>query len=160
MNNSSQAKNGFKTFVATLVISLVLFGAIYYLVTSGTGRIDIESDTLTGVGEVHNVEEEKESAFGKLARQSDSEGDVLAEIDEPEFDEFLAEMEEYDEEIILLDEDQATPSTVPVPETGVVGTTYALIISTTVMVLGVYLLIVEPRRRALLGFERKASKDQ
>jgi hypothetical protein len=157
MNNSAQAKNGFKTFIATLVISLILFGVIYYLLTGGTGVISIESDPVGvsegAVAQLIETDEESESVFGSLARQSVPRGAVLSETDEADFvymDDFLNEMATME---------QASPSTVPVPETGFSGMTYALIISSMISVLGIYLLIIEPRRRALSGFERKVLRD-
>ena len=42
--NSQIAKNGFKTFIVTLSISLMLFGVLYYLVSlAGSKKVDIES---------------------------------------------------------------------------------------------------------------------
>lgn len=46
MNNSTQAKNGFKTFIITFGVSLLIFGFFYYLLSeSSVDDVSIESDT-------------------------------------------------------------------------------------------------------------------
>ena len=45
MNSSNQSKNGFKTFLITVSLSLVVFSALYYVITDSRDNVDIEEET-------------------------------------------------------------------------------------------------------------------
>jgi uncharacterized surface anchored protein len=136
MNNSQQALNGFKTFIMTLSVSLLLFGVVYYVATYDTaGTFDIESgvEAEAATGETYASVPEgttRESPFADLNRPR-------PDVEQP----------------AVLGGSDATPSTVP--ETGTDNITFFLFISMIITTLGAYLLVFAPRQRALENFERR-----
>lgn len=144
MNNSHQAKNGFKTFLVTLIISLGVFAAVYYLTSYPTYQVDIEESTGGSVGRVESERDEKlamnkeeNSPFGDL-KDTDinvPRRAVLAGAD-------TAEEESFQE---------TTESTVP--DTGMFGMTLSLFISLLILSMGIYYVYLGPRSLALRDFE-------
>ena len=148
MYSEQQAKNGFKTFVVTLSISLLLFGALYYIITDFSSEIDIESsakanDTVAYIPEVKGTSDY--SVFGGISEINvdATSGTVLAAGDTVE-----------DETVIEVAE-ESTESTVP--DTGseqVIGMVLAMgFFSATA-----YVLVAGPRKLALARFEESAVK--
>lgn len=143
MNATDQAKNGFKTFIITLAVSLFLFSIIYYIATDISQSVNIES----GTEEVSNptsfnVSKEVASAeiasvFGDLAEQ---------DIDVPQ-------------KMVLAGSDTAETTQSTVPATGSLDITYALALSLSAIAFGLYFLVVEPRRKALSKFEQRVTKE-
>ena len=124
MNNSYQAKNGFKTFVFALIISLGLFGVFYYVTSYSTDEFDIETHS-----EIE-VLGESQTAFGKLAEEDmDIQPRyVLAGTDIPSTGDVVTT---GDSGTTGTDYAESTGSTSSVPETGSVGITLAFMISLT-----------------------------
>lgn len=147
MYSEQQAKNGFKTFVVTLSISLLLFGALYYLITDFSSEIDIETsakatETVAYKADVKGTSDY--SVFGEISEipVDAQSGRVLAEHDETTGDAMEA-MEE--------DTEESTESTVP--DTGseqVIGAVLAM----TFFSAAAYMLLVGPRKLALSKFEK------
>ena len=140
MDKNTQAKNGFKTFVVTLSVSLVIFSAIYYFVTDYSSNVDIENfddSVSSNVKDDNKTVEEKETVFGTMnARDVDStykSPDVLAEHDTME----------------------TTESTVP--DTGS-GTLVGTILGVGSLAVAGYAILVGPRNLAMAGFENKILK--
>ncbi len=141
--NNSQGKNGFKTFVVTLGLSLAVFGTAYYLITESTSEVDIEKEAAEislrkSQEEVASYTAEQATAFEKLVSQ---EMDVPGKA-------VLAGATSTDE----------TTQATQVPETGS-NTAYALLASLTALTLGGYMFVYGPRRLALSGFEKKVLKN-
>lgn len=153
MNNSVQAQKGFKTFLLTLSISLIVFSVIYYIITSTTSNTamdlspNIESDSTAMVsqddsGEVAGVSSDRSSgvdssaptAFGALAAQK---------IDVPQRQVLGGAVTA-----------QTTQSTTAVPDGGSFEITMGLLFSTLAFVLGMTLVAKDPRKMALNGFEQ------
>lgn len=142
MDKNTQAKNGFKTFVVTLSVSLVIFSAIYYFVTDYSSSVDIESfgkevasTEVKGDTDVAEAMEEKETVFATI-NAADIEGNprVLGGADTTE----------------------TTESTVP--DTGsetLIGTMLAM----GAFGVAVYALFVGPRKMALTSFENSLTRD-
>ena len=136
--NNNQATNGFKTFLITLVISLVVFGAAYYLITEnspGTSTENIEASAPDA--RVTNAQidrsEQRAATFNDLAYANKSEGVVLAGTDE------------------------STQTSSPVPATGS-NTTYMLLLSTILLAGSIYFFLLNPRKLALSHFEKNATR--
>ncbi|MBP8961131.1 hypothetical protein KBG31_02820 [Patescibacteria group bacterium] len=148
MNNSYQAKNGFKTFLLTLVISLGVFGVVYYITSYPTYKVDIESHT--GVSQKDVLSDSDQSPFAQLntemnaprrvvlsgATEGGSGGDTGAPAKTPAPASVVNE---------------TTQSTVP--DTGVASLTLSLLVSLVVLCAGLYYVYLGPRKLALQKFE-------
>jgi len=140
MNNSAQNKNGFTTFLATLVISLAVFGVLYYLITDFSGKVNIEE--VPNISEDEIAYAENDSVFGELSRQKVKapQRSVLAGAD-------------------VVDVDvQSSESTTAVPETGSNGMMAAAVIASTALIAGSYYVFRGPRKLALREFEKELLK--
>ncbi len=134
--NSYQAKNGFKTFVITLSLALVIFSSLYYLITDSTSNVNIEDDL--------------ESA-NQLA-QTDSKPSVFEDISKESAVNALP--------VVLAgaDSTETTQTTTAVPDTGTAGITYALFTSTALLAFGAFAVGKGPRKLALSSFEERVIK--
>jgi hypothetical protein len=163
---AEQAKSGFKTFIVTFGVSLLVFGVFYYIITDYSAQdINIE-DTgdiightkVTGslaqdVQGVSNSEDESKSS-------ETSSGTVNEEVASP-FGE-LAQKEVNAEPRIVLAEatgqtTQTTQSTVP--DTGITSITAGFLVSIILLSFFVYVVFVNPRKYALTKFEKEIRKD-
>jgi hypothetical protein len=157
MNNKHQAQNGFKTFLLTLVISLGVFGVVYYVTSYPVSMVDIEEHTdIDSEGEA--LGEATSSPFADL---STSTGDaprrtVLSGSDALEedstSDETLVSEEDQDTTTTTTSAEE-TAETTPVPDTGIMGLTISLFLSLGVLVAGFYYVYLGPRSLALRSFE-------
>lgn len=180
MTNSEQAKNGFKTFLVTFGISLLVFGFFYYLL-SGTPveNVTIESDSTATTGytktttseptrEVANNSANDNSsdrvgpARNEYTVQLPSEGTVAGTSDSREtaaspFGELVKTKPEVESPTVLAGADtlQTTQSTAPVPETGDFTMTLAFLTSITLLGFFGYIIFLNPRKYALAKFEKK-----
>jgi len=143
---NDQAQKGFKTFLLTLSVSLIIFSVIYYVITSTSDApdlsADVEMDVETQVSQVPEPQAEAETVFGSLAaRQVSGNTAVLAGT--------------------ATGEDGAAAETTEstVPDSGIVGVTAGLIMSAAMFVGAVFVLAKNPRRLALSGFEKRVLKD-
>lgn len=146
MNRSDQAQKGFKTFLLTMSVSLLVFSIIYYVITNTSTTSfsdDIESD------DVSAANEKESSPFAKLADQ---------------------EIKDIPERAVLAGTDdlsgtttQTTQTTtgVPVaPNGGVLSITVGFFGSLAAFLLGMFVIYKDPRRLAISSFENKMIKDQ
>jgi len=156
--NSDSAKSGFKTFILTLSISLIVFSVIYYLVTNGSedsntsayqaslapAAVSEEPKEVLGT-EADNapaIESEEVSIFGELA---------AADVKSPSTGSAA---------VLAGATSSPTPQTTSsVPETGLVGITAGLLVSLVFFLTGMYYISSNPRKSALTGFEKKVLKD-
>ena len=145
MNSSQQAQKGFKTFILTLSVSLIIFSVIYYVINSSefspspTNTAMRIEDEVLGVSAKEDPVEANNTVFGLLAEQ---------EVEVPT-------------KTVLAGADtmETTESTSPVPETGTFGVTVGLVSSLTIFVVGLFVIYKDPRKAALLGFERDVTKN-
>ncbi len=156
--NSDSAKSGFKTFILTLSISLIVFSVIYYLVTNGSedsntaayqasvapAAVTEEPKAVLGAeAETPSaVEAEESSVFGDLAE---------ADVKTPSTGSAAV--------LAGATSSPTTQTTSSVPETGLVGITAGLLISLVFFLTGMYYISSNPRKAALSGFEKKVLKD-
>jgi len=158
MNNSYQAKSGFKTFIFALIISLGLFGVFYYITSYSADTVDIETHS-----EVKVLGSDIESAFEKLAEEKmDTQpryvlagADNLDDLDD-------AYGEDYDGDYmggLGYETEETTESTDGVPETGSVSITLAFMLSLTIISYALYTFWLGPRKVALSRFERGFFED-
>ncbi len=151
MNNRHQAQNGFKTFVLTLLISLGVFGVVYYITSYPTHTIDIDEHTRSE----ETLGYEDSSPFAELNREDSSvpRRDVLAEMEGPENEEALGEDLHQEEQTAEEETVTATGEATPVPDTGVAGLTISLFASLLVLAAGLTYIYLGPRSLALKSFE-------
>jgi hypothetical protein len=139
MNNSIQAKNGFKTFMLTLVVSLFVFSIVYYIASdTSSKKVDIEENNVTGsVSKPATVAANTSgSAFEDLSKQK---------------------MNVPQRAVLAGSTVETTQSTIPV--TGSTEITYAFLISMIAIFAGAYYLVFYPRKRALAEFEDRVTRD-
>lgn len=162
MNNAStQAQKGFKTFLLTLSVSLVVFSVIYYFVTDGlsTDSAPIAEKTDTAVATAPTAPE--------VAGDSTvAEDPIVAEEVVTTFGKLLAVDPGVNEPAVLAGADtqvggggsmQTTQSTVP--ETGVVGITMGLLTSLTLFVFVMVYIFTTKKNFSLARFEEQFLKD-
>lgn len=148
ITKQEQAKNGFKTFIITLSVSLVIFSSIYYLLGNFTDKVDIE-----------NFEINEKVALN----ESDVKGTTSKVIDESPFGELnatapqvLAETDESTASATTTETEESTSSAVP--ETGsttLIGT----ILSVGFFSIALAVILTGPRKAALSKFENSMLKD-
>jgi hypothetical protein len=137
MNQAEQAQKGFKTFILTLSISLIVFSAVYYFITNSSSisaTPDIESDTQVTQAQEENKKAEAASPFGTLATQKITDvqpAAVLAATD------------------TAMEPTQASGT----PSGGVESITIGLIVSVAIFLFGMYVIANDPRRMAIKSFE-------
>ena len=179
MNSSAQAQKGFKTFILTLVISLVVFSAIYYIINSGnqstidsTRTADSNNvvitrsetpsadsatlgakDTASETGIVDESPGVEESAFGDLAVQDTPEVQTRQVLQAAESGDTSDTTEVIDPSPPIGGGGETEEATVP--ETGISGPTAGLIMTLTIASVVAYIMFVGPRNLALSSFERR-----
>lgn len=143
MSVAQQAKSGFKTFVLTFFVSLLVFGAIYYLISDSVGSdIDIEGT----------------DAIGYTKTQED---EVLGEQDEPKTESPFGELVEQEVDVpqkrVLAGAAESTQSTVP--DTGIASVTVGFLGSLVLFAFFAYVVFINPRKYALSKFEQEISRN-
>lgn len=141
MNNSTQAQKGFKTFIATLIVSFVVFSAVYYLATEYSVEPSLNKTAETVMGAQTAVVEEKTPA---------TDPDTLSP-----FADLVAQQPEVITGVVLAGADEVSETTTPpVPDTGAVEITVGLIFSVMVFGVGVFYLKTDARKKAIKSFEK------
>jgi hypothetical protein len=141
MNNSTIAKNGFKTFILTLAGSLVVFSVIYYIQNDVSNKVNIENND--------KISQTKE----------ETSKDVASAADSRVFKTIIDDKTKVPERAVLGGATTTETTQSTVPTTGITEITYAFVVSLGLTLFGVYLFVYEPRRRALLDFERRVKRD-
>lgn len=102
MNNSQQAKNGLKTFLITVAISLVVFTGLYYLITGSNNEEEVTLEEQTT-----EVEPEQVTANVQETTTGDPETSVFESLSEEEVEveeADLAYVDESSEESVVNNE--------------------------------------------------------
>lgn len=141
MNSFDHAQKGFKTFIVTLTISLVVFSILYYFLSNKP-----EAD-INGNGSA------KETAMtsGYVASASPFEDLANKKIDVPKRA-VLAGATEAGDTTTTTTVAQTSAS---VPNTGTTEVTIAFVVSGILLLIGFYVLYLNPRKLALQSFERR-----
>ena len=147
----TQSTKGLSTFVLTLSISLIVFSAIYYFMTTKASTSEYDAFNVSVIDEKKSEEssskpvsqkntDEGNSVFGKLASssQDSNSGQVLAGTD-------VVETE------VPAEVPQTTQSNL---ETGVTSITFGLISALALFVSGMVFIHKGPRKAALSTFEK------
>jgi len=151
--NSETASKGFKTFILTLAISLIVFSGIYYFVTNYASDQSFVAVSDTEVSYKKSTEEvEKESVQGTTDSRSNSFKELIEKDDlgvAPQ--QVLAGAE-------IAEVTETTESTTAVPETGAFGITLGLVLSFVLFGAGLFVVYLNPRNLAISGFEKKVTR--
>ncbi|MBU1132768.1 MAG: hypothetical protein ABIA11_00280 [Patescibacteria group bacterium] len=142
IGKNSSAASSFRTFILTLSISLIVFSAIYYVMSSSGMDTDVFENSLSD----NSVTEESvkgtssESVFGEIAtREPETQARfVLAGTDEVE---------------------ETTQSTTTVPETGILSVTTGLFGALIFFIAGIIVVALNPRKLALDTFEKTVTRE-
>lgn len=167
MDTKAQAQKGFKTFIITLLVSLVVFSAIYYVVNSSTeDSMDTvvqptnersQQQQLRAPTNNANSNEEAEVAAASVKNVAMGESKTESPFEE------LAEAKTptriggapIQERAVLAGADGPETSQATVPDTGLFGPTFGIIFSATALSIAAYLIFAGPRKLALSSFEKK-----
>lgn len=148
MNNSTQAQKGFKTFLLTLSVSLIIFSVIYYVITNTS----VQNESLPNdvVGSVVNTPQEV------AAQETPTENDSTV------FGKLANQPMNVESKAVLagstVETTGTTQSTTSVPATGVVGITFGLITSGLLFILATTVIAKDPRKLAINAFEKRTIK--
>ena len=112
MNSTTQAQKGFKTFILTLVVSLLVFSTLYVLINN-----DTSAETLG----VANSDSPKAKVEGSV------------------FEELANKQVSVEPKEVLAGADEADVPETTVPDTGVSGPTLGILFSTVLLVVAWYL---------------------
>ena len=147
----TQSTKGLSTFVLTLSISLIVFSAIYYFMTTKASTSEYDAFNVSVIDEKKSEEssskpvtqknsDEDSSVFGKLASSTpnSNSGQVLAGTD-------VIETE------VQAEVPQTTQSNL---ETGVTSITFGLVSALALFVSGMVFIHKGPRKAALSIFEK------
>lgn len=156
--NSESAKNGFKTFILTLSVSLVVFSVIYYVITNFSDKTASSSEYRASVvQEVSQQEEQPQDSqqqpavAGAETEKKDTVFGALAD----------STISQEPKGVVLAGSTVATQTTQStVPDTGLAGITVGLFSSLFVFALGIFYVARNPRKVALSEFEREVLKDR
>ena len=169
--NSDSAQKGFRTFILTLSISLIVFSVAYYALTNipheeaTANKFQVkEKETAYNV----KSESNEKSVFGNIRDSANSSAVLAAEDD----------LSGLDEDVII-DEDttddtatttttatattttttsETTQSTTAVPNTGVFSITAGLFSAFILFVAALTFVTFNPRKLALDSFEKDITK--
>lgn len=164
MSTSSQAQKGFKTFLLTLVISLVVFSAVYYVINSG---VDSEAEYQNTASEVTRTQTREEYPAEDVEKANKVETATLGESTSKNvFQELTDSKPDVIPKQVLAgsdvagddeEDDDVLESTVP--DTGVIGPTSGILLSVALMGTAALLIFIGPRKLALSSFEKRTLKD-
>jgi len=145
MNNSESAKKGFRTFILTLSVSLIVFSAVYYFLTS----YNIDSSN-SGTGG-------KEVAVEKALVNEGSPNVQGAKTEKTVFGDIVNKKPVSRTQEVLAgatSAPQTTQSTTAVPATGYTEMTIGLILSLVLFIGAMIYNSLNPRKIALSKFEK------
>ena len=146
MNNTESAKKGFRTFILTLSISLIVFSGVYYLLTN-YGDNGFDSGNVSKTEIVENVAPEEEPNVQGAKDEKTVFGDIVNKKPVSRPQEVLAG---------ATSAPQTTQSTTSVPATGYTEMTVGLIFSFLLFVGAMVYTSMNPRKMALSKFEKDA----
>lgn len=148
MNSYDHAQKGFKTFLVTLTISLVVFSVLYYFLSNQAPN-DINAgapkETASASKYIASTSPFEDLANKKIAVQPKT---VLAGST-------VADTTGTTGTTTTTTTAQTTAS---VPNTGSTEVTIAFVISGLLLMVGFYVLYLNPRKLALQNFERRFTK--
>lgn len=147
MNNSESAKKGFRTFILTLSISLMVFSAVYYVLTSYSPQ----ESSVQGKDKEVAVVEAAVKEETPVVQGAKDERSVFADI-------VNKKPEARPQEVLAgaTSEPAAPETSTSVPTTGYTEMTIGLILSLALFIGAMVYNLMNPRKIALSKFEKDA----
>lgn len=177
MNSKTQATKGFKTFILTLMISLIVFSAIYYIINTEqeestfSERREVEQplnsmETAT-LGETDVREKEVPVTEDKPVEGVGGEGSVFEKLANQKMDnvpqrQVLAGADTADTTAVVATESTVDTTEVEqstVPATGISGPTLGIVLTLVILGFAAYIMFIGPRNIALYNFEKDVLDD-
>ena len=156
MNNGESAKKGFRTFILTLSVSLIVFSAVFYVLTTYSSDKNPVRSTGTEVAVEQNVvgNEAANVQGAKDEREGEKTvfGDIVSKKPTTKPQEVLAGATS------APSAQSAPQSTSSVPETGYTEMTIGLLLSLALFVGAMIYNSKNPRKMALSSFEKDVLK--
>jgi hypothetical protein len=163
MNNSESAKRGFKTFILTLSISLMVFSAIYYALTTynpvkNSSEEKVEAVNTAGLSE---SDSSREAATVVVTKTNETPSVQGAKDQKTVFGAAIKNKPTTRPQEVLAgatSAPQTTQSVTPVPSTGFTEMTLGLLLSLGLFIGAMAYNFLNPRKLALSNFEKKIIK--
>lgn len=154
----SQAQKGFKTFILTLSVSLIVFSVLYYFISDA--QVVDDTEVLSDTAEYQTSTDTQESAFGKLAAEKVdvSNRAVLAGTDVNTSGDMGEDTTDTTVTTTTADT-TVTESTTAVPDGGITQLTWGFLISLFAFTFGFIVITQNPRKLAINSFEKKMLED-
>lgn len=159
---NEKASKSFGTFILTLSISLIVFSAIYYLMTKSSldsgqfnpsTEVVSKGDKVTSDYTVQNSGEDK---------QGNTQGDKQGDKSQSVFAQIADKNPNVQAKEVLAGSTTAeTPQTTtsgPNPDTGIAGITIGLFLSLALFLSAIIFVFKNPRNIALSSFEKRSTK--
>ena len=137
--NSYEGKQGFLTFVTTVLISAGIFTSMYFLINRLNNRAQTEL-----------------SKTDLSTRTTPTTPEVNGTSDTPSVFGALVEDKQEEKILVLGAGDQSTGSAVP--STGSSFIPALILIGGSLVLLGSYLSLIQPRKAAIRAFEKRITK--
>jgi len=150
--NTARESN-IKSVVVISLVSFLLFGIFYYLIT------DVSNSSSSDLKASSEKVTEHVMAQNFVSEQKTDSSVKGASVEASVFKELSTQKADVQPKMVLGgSSEQTTQSTVPSTgsETGIFG---AFVVSSLVMFTGIYLLLTQPKNRALAKFERRIIRE-
>lgn len=166
MNSSVQAKNGFKTFIITFSISILVFSVVYYVVSEASFESVSVEHAGAGVTSAVNVPSADALASANVPEQQAAvagisavnETEVMVDEEVSTFGGMLADKPAVQSQFVLAGGTSGTTGST-VPDTGTPGMTISLIVSLGLIAFVVYYFFMNPQRYLKAKFEKEVLRD-
>jgi hypothetical protein len=163
MQNENNTKKGFRTFVLTLSVSLIIFSVVYFFMTNGDSS-DSDSELLSdnsAITQEDKGDTEVVSPFGQLANKDSSSefSDVPAVLAGSTVGTGTTSPTGTTGTTATNTRVGATQTSAAVPAAGTMEITIGLIMSSLIFAAAVFWNKLNPRKLALVGFEKKVLED-
>lgn len=157
MNNSAQAQNGFKTFILTLSISLLVFSIIYYFVSDSTNASAPSLEEETSTQNQNKEDKNKDTKVASITTGTGGTGGSLKNEDTAFGKISKLKTDASQRKVLGGGASEVTVTPTPestVPNSGTTEITYGFFISLLLLSFGLYIITQGPRFSALKSFER------
>jgi len=163
MNNSESAKRGFRTFILTLSISLMVFSGLYYALTTYSPQKDSGEEKIEAVNTagLHGSDTNKDSVSSTVTKDNEVPSVQGAKDQKTVFGAVANSKPATRPQEVLAgatSAPQTTQSASPVPSTGFTEMTLGLLLSFSLFVGAMIYNFLNPRKLALSNFEKKLIK--
>ena len=163
MNNSDSAKKGFRTFILTLSISLMVFSGLYYALTTYNPKKDSGEEKIEAVNttDLNGSDSGREDVPSIVTKDSDTPSVQGAKDEKTVFGAVAKNKPTTRPQEVLAgatSAPQTTQSVTPVPSTGFTEMTLGLVLSLALFIGAMVYNFLNPRKLALSNFEKKIIK--